>query len=754
MTLDIDFSLDELEAAEAATVNPYLSNPEKGLQLLARLLGQPATQDTQRAQLSRLHRLIHQDFIALTANGSYPGEAQALSELQTLEEALENLALFPDLAKKTVVGVGGGFSAGKSRFLNTLLGVDLLPESLEPTTAIPSFIVRGEDEIVALNTFNQRIMLDRDGVQALTHAFHEHYRDNLGEGFGFAHILKLLMMHHAQLPWQNLAFLDTPGYSKADAGGAAQTDQDIALRQLGEADHVLWLLNAKNGSIRQDDLDFLRSLNHPQPIFFVVTQADLVGEARVGTIMDSTRADIDKAGIACAGLIAWAGELGCKQGRQIAGDDIQVWLDTLDTQPKYTRHRQTCEQVLSGYIRHNQNSLASSRKKLTLLNSLLPLADELPKDESGTLQSMIQEQRQSQSLFKEQLDRLNFLQEEMLDAVGAIVGQRAIDMPISDELFQQAMRDHQQQAFIKAAKRFQYVADLGHTGSQYYLGRYYANGLGLPQDEKQAVIWYSKAAEQGHAGAQAELGERYYNGNGVPQDYKAAVHWYRQAAEQGDAGAQAGLGECYYSGNGVLQDYNVAVDWFQNAAEQDHADGQTGLGKCYYFGNGVLQDYNVAVDWFQNAAEQGHADAQYRLGDWYYKDKKSERGFLIFGISIMQSIEDTEAAVRWYRQAAEQGHAGAQHRLGDYYNYRSQEAFGIEYAKDAASWYRKAAEQGHAEAQYRLGECYYEGHGVSKSKKAAVRWYRQAAEQGHADAQSALKARPYWWANNSSFGGL
>jgi len=34
----------------------------------------------------------------------------------------------------------------------------------------------------------------------------------------------------------------------------------------------------------------------------------------------------------------------------------------------------------------------------------------------------------------------------------------------------------------------------------------------------------------------------YDKGKGVPQDYKQAVEWYRKAADQGDARAQLNLG--------------------------------------------------------------------------------------------------------------------------------------------------------------------------------------------------------------------
>jgi hypothetical protein len=40
----------------------------------------------------------------------------------------------------------------------------------------------------------------------------------------------------------------------------------------------------------------------------------------------------------------------------------------------------------------------------------------------------------------------------------------------------------------------------------------------------------------------------------VPQDYKEAVSWYRKAAEQGVGDAQNKLADCYYYGLGVVKD--------------------------------------------------------------------------------------------------------------------------------------------------------------------------------------------------------
>lgn len=53
------------------------------------------------------------------------------------------------------------------------------------------------------------------------------------------------------------------------------------------------------------------------------------------------------------------------------------------------------------------------------------------------------------------------------------------------------------------------------------------------KDHANAFIKFTEAADQGHADAQKYLGNCYAHGHGVPQDYKQAVHWFCKAADQG-----------------------------------------------------------------------------------------------------------------------------------------------------------------------------------------------------------------------------
>ena len=84
----------------------------------------------------------------------------------------------------------------------------------------------------------------------------------------------------------------------------------------------------------------------------------------------------------------------------------------------------------------------------------------------------------------------------------------------------------------------------------------YANGEGVPGGRSGGgESGTGPAAEQGLARAQLNLGFMYANGRGVPEDDREAVKWYRAAAEQGHASAQGALGDLYYLGRGVPEDY-------------------------------------------------------------------------------------------------------------------------------------------------------------------------------------------------------
>lgn len=78
------------------------------------------------------------------------------------------------------------------------------------------------------------------------------------------------------------------------------------------------------------------------------------------------------------------------------------------------------------------------------------------------------------------------------------------------------------------------AAGQGEVDAQANLGVMYQEGVEVPQDYQQALVWYTKAAEQGHAKAQVNLAVMYFEGQGAPQNYGLAYVWSSLAAASGD----------------------------------------------------------------------------------------------------------------------------------------------------------------------------------------------------------------------------
>jgi len=164
-------------------------------------------------------------------------------------------------------------------------------------------------------------------------------------------------------------------------------------------------------------------------------------------------------------------------------------------------------------------------------------------------------------------------------------------------------------SFAGNLKELTAKANQGDAPAQNDLGVMYHDGKGVPQDYKQAVNWYAKAANLNYAPAQFNLGNMYHDGDGVPQDYIQALSWYTKAANQNDADAQYNLGIMYANGRGVPQDDKQAVNWYAKAANLNYAPAQLNLGVMYANGQGVPQDYKQAYVWSSLAAANGIKDA-------------------------------------------------------------------------------------------------------------------------------------------------
>jgi len=127
---------------------------------------------------------------------------------------------------------------------------------------------------------------------------------------------------------------------------------------------------------------------------------------------------------------------------------------------------------------------------------------------------------------------------------------------------------------------------------------------------QQALLILKPLAENGAAEAQTKLGNMYYLGLGVAEDDQEAVKWFEQAAQQGDLEAHVMLGTLYVLGAGVPQDDAAAADHFRVPAEWGIGGAQFMLGTLYMYGRGVPENKVEAYKWLSLSAERGSLAAR------------------------------------------------------------------------------------------------------------------------------------------------
>jgi len=161
-----------------------------------------------------------------------------------------------------------------------------------------------------------------------------------------------------------------------------------------------------------------------------------------------------------------------------------------------------------------------------------------------------------------------------------------------------------------------------------------------PVDEKAkefSALQY--AADQGHLVAQWKVGRMYAEGDGVPQDDLRAFNYFSQIANTYPdevpgtpqarfvANAFVALGRYYLAGipnSQIKPDVERARELFAYAASYfGDADAQYRLGRLYL--DGAPSDPHQAARWFQLAATKGDCRAEAVLGDMLFKGQRVPR---------------------------------------------------------------------------------------------------------------------------------
>lgn len=176
----------------------------------------------------------------------------------------------------------------------------------------------------------------------------------------------------------------------------------------------------------------------------------------------------------------------------------------------------------------------------------------------------------------------------------------------------------------KAVLSLEYAAENGHPMAQWKLGRMYAEGDGVPQDDLRAFEYFSRIAN-GHADdrpgtpqarfvANAFVALGHYYLEGIPKtrvkaDATRARQMFSYAASYfGDPEAQFYLARLYIEGSGAPKDIRQAARWLYAAAQKGQYQAQAQLGAMLFSGKELPRQSARGLMWLTLAKDAAPLD--------------------------------------------------------------------------------------------------------------------------------------------------
>ncbi len=278
----------------------HQNNHQVGLKERYDLIARILNARIENEGLEEYQSVLNNEFLEFASGVDSLKEKEiALLALQEIKKELQLVASYPSLFQKNMVAVGGGYSAGKSTFLNHLLGLNLkLPEAMEVATAIPTYCLKGEREVLMGVSQN-------GGVVELPHLTFDHkFLNSLG--FNLKEIMPFMLLSAPSVPFEFLCFIDTPGFNSSNQG-YTDGDRQASKESLKHAKHILWLINCERGGIEKSDLDYLQELyEEGKQVFIVLSRADRHTKSQLEEIAIKIKETLEDRGIEFLGIGAYS----------------------------------------------------------------------------------------------------------------------------------------------------------------------------------------------------------------------------------------------------------------------------------------------------------------------------------------------------------------------------------------------------------------------------------------------------------------
>ena len=416
-------------------------------ELLCNIIRQNTDTGQLKVDLSKIEEIINKK-IPDTLKKNAPEDFYELyTDFKSEYEKFRDFILYDKLIGKNIIALGGGFSSGKSSFLNALMGKRVLPADIDPSTSVPTYIVRGEKhEVLGINVFDTKVQMQPRDIKKIAHGFGELEDDDdekVTDAVTLGHVLENIFFSTPLHKYDNIAFLDTPGYSKPDSEKySAKTDEQIARGQLNSSNYILWFVQADAGTITEEDIKFIKTLREDIPKLIIVNKADKKNVTDLKNIIAKIRSTLDLKGIRYLDIFAFTSKIDQIEDDEllkfieIGKKKIEKQIDTWNNQVYESNFARNFKILFVRCKAFYEDEIDEESRKLTRLNTSITKlsAEDIDPEILEPLQLLVKDAQKNVNELKDISKKLKELQDEFFTEIKFISDVVGIAMPEPSEI--------------------------------------------------------------------------------------------------------------------------------------------------------------------------------------------------------------------------------------------------------------------------------------------------------------------------------
>ena len=424
------------------------NNLAKQFELLKSIVSEKSPGNKLIVDLGKIEYIIDKQIPEALRNNAPDDFFNLYSDFKSEYDKFRDFIIYDKLIGKNVVALGGGFSSGKSSFINKILGKAILPNSVDPCTSIPTYIVKNykeKYETMGLNIFDTKVKMNPIDIRLIAHGFGELRDDDeniIMEPITLGHLMKNMFFSTELMPYENIAFSDTPGYSKPDTKEySSKTDEHIARLQLNSSNYILWFVQANAGTITEEDIKFIKTLREDIPKLIIVSKSDNKNLSDLKDIILKIKTNLELKGIRYIDVFAFSDRC-CEDDKELYEfieeniEKIKEQISSWDSKKYKSNFAINFKKLFVRCKSYYEDNINEESRKLNRLNTSITKisAEDVEYEIIEPLQSLAKDTQESIKAYKERLKKIKELQDEFFMEIKYISDKVGIEMPEPSEI--------------------------------------------------------------------------------------------------------------------------------------------------------------------------------------------------------------------------------------------------------------------------------------------------------------------------------